>query len=50
VRYKGNNTYMTSRNSLKRPLKVDLNRGFKGRRLGGVTTLNLAQQRQRPGA
>jgi spore coat protein H len=41
ARYKGNNTYMTSRNSLKRPLKVDLNHGFKGRRLGGVTTLNL---------
>ena len=41
VRYKGNNTYMTSRNQLKRPLKVVLNRGFKGRRLGGVTTLNL---------
>ena len=41
VRYKGNNTYMTSRNQLKRPLKMVLNRGFKGRRLGGVTTLNL---------
>ena len=41
VRYKGNNTYMTSRNSIKRPFKVDLNHGFKGRRLGGVTTLNL---------
>ena len=41
VRYKGNNTYMTSRNQLKRPLKLVLNRGFKGRRLGGVTTLNL---------
>jgi hypothetical protein len=41
VRYKGNNTYMTSRNQLKRPLKVALNHGFKGRRLGGVTTLNL---------
>jgi len=41
VRYKGNNTYMTSRNSIKRPLKLDLNHGFKGRRLGGVTALNL---------
>ena len=41
VRYKGNNTYMTSRNSIKRPLKVALNKGFKGRRLGGVTTFNL---------
>jgi spore coat protein CotH len=41
VRYKGNNTYMMSRNQLKRPLKVALNRGFKGRRLGGVSTFNL---------
>jgi len=49
VRYKGNNTYMMSRNSLKRPLKVDLNRGFKGRRLGGVTTLNLHNNVNDPG-
>lgn len=49
VRYKGNNTYMSSRNSLKRPLKVDLNRGFNGRRLGGVTTLNLHNNINDPG-
>jgi spore coat protein H len=49
VRYKGNNTYMTSRNSLKRPLKVALNHGFKGRRLGGVTTLNLHNNVNDPG-
>ena len=41
VRYKGNNTYMSSSRSLKRPLKIDLNSGFKGRRLGGITELNL---------
>ncbi len=41
VRYKGNNTFMSSRGSLKRPLKVDLNRGWPGRKLGGVTKLNL---------
>jgi hypothetical protein len=49
VRYKGNNTYMTSRNSLKRPLKIELNRGFKGRRLGGVTALNLHNNVNDPG-
>jgi spore coat protein H len=49
VRYKGNNTYMTSRQSLKRPLKLELNRGFKGRRLGGVTTLNLHNNVNDPG-
>ena len=49
VRYKGNNTYMTSRDSLKRPLKLELNRGFKGRRLGGVTTLNLHNNVNDPG-
>jgi spore coat protein H len=49
VRYKGNNTYMTSRSSLKRPLKVDLNRGFKGRRLGGVSKLNLHNNVNDPG-
>ena len=49
VRYKGNNTYMTTRNSLKRPFKVDLNRGFKGRRLGGVSKLNLHNNVNDPG-
>lgn len=41
VRYKGNGTFMESRGSLKRSLKVDLNDGFPGRKLGGVTKLNL---------
>jgi spore coat protein H len=41
VRYKGNNTFMMSRNSLKRSLKLDLNKYDKERRLAGQTTLNL---------
>ena len=41
VRYKGNGTFMESRSSLKRPLKIDLNKHVKGQKLAGVTTLNL---------
>src|SRR5437867_120425 len=41
VRYKGNGTFMQSQGSLKRSLKIDLNRFEKGRTLAGVTTLNL---------
>lgn len=41
VRYKGNGTYMQSRGSLKRSLKVDLNKYVKGRKLAGVSKLNL---------
>lgn len=41
VRYKGNGTFMESRGSLKRSLKIDLNDGFPGRKLDGVTKLNL---------
>lgn len=41
VRYKGNNTYMQSRNSIKRPLKLDLNKYLKGQKLAGLTKLNL---------
>jgi hypothetical protein len=41
VRYKGNGTFLQSRMSLKRSLKIDLNDGFRGRRLGGVATLNF---------
>ena len=41
VRYKGNGTFMESRDSLKRPLKVDLNKYAKGQSLGDVTTLTL---------
>ena len=41
VRYKGNGTYMQSRDSLKRSLKIDLNKYVKGQKLAGVTKLNL---------
>ena len=41
VRYKGNGTFMESRNSLKRSLKVDLNHYAKGQKLAGVTKLNF---------
>jgi spore coat protein CotH len=41
VRYKGNGTFMQSRGSLKRSLKVDLNKFVKGQKLGGVSTLNF---------
>lgn len=41
VRYKGNGTFMESRDSLKRSLKIDLNKFTKGQSLGDVTTLTL---------
>jgi hypothetical protein len=41
VRYKGNGTYMQSRDSNKRSLKVDVNKYVKGRHLAGVTQLNF---------
>ena len=41
VRYKGNGTYMQSRDSLKRSLKVDLNKFVKGQKLAGVSKLNF---------
>lgn len=41
VRYKGNGTFMESRGSLKRSLKIDLNEFTKGQKLHGLTTLNL---------
>jgi spore coat protein CotH len=41
VRYKGNGTFMESRDSLKRSFKIDLNKHTKGQRLGDVTTLAL---------
>ena len=41
VRYKGNGTFLQSRASLKRSLKVDLNDGFPGPQTRGVTKLNL---------
>lgn len=41
VRYKGNGTFMESRASVKRSLKLDLNDGFPGRDLAGVVKLNF---------
>ena len=41
VRYKGNSTFMESRQSLKRSLKIELNRYVKGQKLAGQTKLNL---------
>jgi spore coat protein CotH len=41
VRYKGNGTFLESRATLKRPLKLDLNQFVKGQELAGLTTLNL---------
>ena len=41
VRYKGNGTFMTSQNSLKRSLKIGLNHFVKGQKLAGMSQLNL---------
>jgi spore coat protein CotH len=41
VRYKGNGTFLESRGSVKRSLKIDLNHYVKGQRLGDVVVLNL---------
>jgi hypothetical protein len=41
LRYKGNGTFLDSRGSLKRPLKLDFGQFVKGRRFRGVRTLNL---------
>lgn len=41
VRYKGNGTFMESRGSLKRSLKIQLNKHAKGQSLGDVRTLTL---------
>ncbi|MHC1765067.1 MAG: CotH kinase family protein [Verrucomicrobiia bacterium] len=41
IRYKGNSSFSMSRDSLKRPFKVDFDRGFKGRRFLGVEELSL---------
>ncbi len=41
VRYKGNGTFLSSQKSLKRSLKVDLNRFVKGQKLAGMSQLNL---------
>lgn len=41
VRYKGNGTFLSSRDSLKRSLKIDLNQFVKGQKLAGMSQLNL---------
>jgi spore coat protein H len=41
VRYKGNGTFLQSRASLKRSLKVDLNKEVRGRKFSGVAKLNF---------
>lgn len=41
VRYKGNGTFMESRATLKRSLKIQLDEHVKGRKLAGMDTLNL---------
>jgi len=41
VRYKGNGTFMRSRDSLKHSLKLDLNKFMPGQKLAGVSKLNL---------
>jgi hypothetical protein len=41
VRYKGNGTFMTAQDGLKRSLKIDLNQFTKGQKLAGMSQLNL---------
>lgn len=41
VRYKGNSTFAMSRGTLKRSLKVDLNKYVSGQKLAGQTKINL---------
>jgi spore coat protein CotH len=41
VRYKGNGTFMESRGSDKRSMKIDFNKFVKGQKVGGISTLNF---------
>jgi spore coat protein CotH len=41
VRYKGNYTFMATARSLKKSMKLDLNRNVDGQKLDGLTMLNL---------
>lgn len=41
VRYKGNGTFLSSRDSLKKSLKLDLNQFAKGQKLAGMSQFNL---------
>lgn len=49
VRYKGNNTFMESSGSLRRSLKVDIDRDVPGRLFAGVTKLNFHSNVADPG-
>lgn len=50
LRYKGNGTFLESRNTQKRSFKIDVNKYVKGRRLAGETTLNLHNNVTDPGS
>jgi spore coat protein H len=41
VRYKGNGTFWSSRDGLKRSFKIDLNQFVKGQKLAGMSQINL---------
>ena len=41
IRHKGNGTFLSSRSSLKRSLKIDMNQFVKRQKLAGMTQLNL---------
>ena len=50
VRYKGNGTFMSSRNTLKRSLKIDLNEFVKGQKLASMPQINLHNAVRDPGS
>jgi spore coat protein H len=50
VRYKGNGTFFSSQNTLKRSLKIDLNQFVKGQKLAGMSQLNLHNSVRDPGS
>ena len=50
LRYKGNGTFFSSQNTLKRSLKVDLNQFVKGQKLAGMSQLNLHNSVRDPGS
>ncbi|HSI82645.1 MAG: CotH kinase family protein, partial [Candidatus Methylacidiphilales bacterium] len=49
ARYKGNATFMASRNSIKKSLKLDLNKYVKGQKLADEATINLHSNAMDPG-
>jgi spore coat protein H len=50
VRYKGNGTFFSSQNTLKRSLKIDLHQFVKAQNLAGMTQLNLHNSVRDPGS